>query len=338
MRQRLTILATCAAIGMTALGCGSALASGDAPASRFPAWRLTWKSLGDGLKSVTAISKNDAWAVGINKHGAGYILHWTGHRWRHAGLPAAGFLPLTIRASSATNVWVLGDYAGGFTADRWDGSRWHQITLPAGAGSDAVILSANDAWLAEPSCQAAICQVYHWKGSTWTEIVLPRHFTLQSLSGFSDTSIWVAGYLSRSAGSGPVAAYRWTGRSWLRAHLPRLGIGATAEVVAVSPANVWVVNTWILYPRPAHWNGKNWSSAPRPPYALSAAGPVVPYGRHGLRVGATSIWTGHSWLFGSAPGDGANAEMTAIPGTLSAWMATAWFLPGGLTAEILHSP
>ncbi len=338
MRQWLTILATCAAIGLTTLVPGSALASGDAPASGFPAWRLTWQSPGDGLKSVTAISKDDAWAVGINSHANGYILHWNGHRWRHAGLPAAGFIPLTVRASSATNVWVLGDYAGSFVAERWDGSQWHQITLPAGAGSGAVILSANDAWLAEPSCQAAICQLYHWHRSTWTEIALPRHFTLTSLSGSSDTNMWVAGYLSRSAGSGPVAAYRWTGRSWARALLPPLGQGATAEVVAVSPANVWVVNTWIWYPRPAHWNGGNWISVPRPPNALSAGNPVVPYGRDGLRVGATSIWTGRRWLFGAAPGDGANAEMAAIPGTLSAWMATAWFLNTVLTAEILYSP
>lgn len=87
MRQSLTILATCAAIGLTALVPGSALASGDAPASRFPAWRLIWQSPGDGLKSVTAISKDDAWAVGINSHANGYILHWNGHRWRPRACP-----------------------------------------------------------------------------------------------------------------------------------------------------------------------------------------------------------------------------------------------------------
>jgi len=338
MRKSLTILAICAAMGMTALVPSSALAIGTESGSAFPAWRLTWQSPGAGLKSVIAISKDDAWAVGINSHANGYILHWNGHRWRHAGLPAVGFIPLTVRASSATNVWVLGDYAGSFAAERWDGSRWHQITLPDGAGSGAVILNAKDAWLAEPSCQAAMCQLYHWHRSTWTEIALPPHFTLESLSGSSDTNIWAAGYLSRSAGSGPVGAYRWTGRSWVRARLPRLGQGATAEVVAVSPRNVWVVNTWIWYPRPAHWNGENWISVPRPSHALNAADPVVPYGQYGIRVGATSIWTGHRWLFGAAPGDGANAELAAIPGTSAAWMATAWFLNGALTAEILHSP
>jgi hypothetical protein len=341
--RRLPLLAACTVAALAALAPGPALADGHPGASvqaqvaNFPAWRLVWKGPDSGLHGLAAISAKDAWATGINGHAQGYLLRWNGHRWRTVALPVKGFLPTALQASSATNIWLFGDI-GGPAAFRSDGSHWHRVAEPAdGLCGPYLILSRTDVWAeGGPACG----QLEHLHGSTWTAISLPGNFSLTSLSGSSDTSIWVAGHLDSRSGTGPIAAYRWTGRSWSRAHLARMGQGATAQVVAVSPANVWVVNTWVWYPRPAHWNGKTWTSEPPPPSALDAAVPVVPYGRYGIRVGATSIWTGRRWLFGAAPNDGANALLSAIPGgSTAAWMAGSALLPHtGLTAELLYSP
>jgi hypothetical protein len=340
--RRLAILAASTVAVAGALAPGSALADGHPAASThsqvasFPAWRLVWKGADSGLHGLAAISAKDAWAAGINARAQGYLLRWNGYRWRPAALPVRGFMPAALAASSATNIWLFGDI-GGAAAFRWDGSHWHRVTVPAGGlCGPYVILSRIDVWAAGgPACG----QLEHLHGSTWTAITLPGDFVLKSLSGFSDTSIWVAGHLNSGSGTGPIAAYRWTGSSWSHAHLARMGQGATAQVVAVSAANVWVVNTWVWYPRPAHWNGKTWTSVPPPPSGLDGAVPVVPYGRSGLRVGATSIWTGRRWLFGTAPDDGANALLSAIPGGTAAWMAGSALLPRtGLTAELLYSP
>lgn len=340
--RRLTILAACAVAALTALAAGPALANGHPRANsvpgaaNFPAWRLVWKGPSAGLNGLAAISANEAWAAGIKLHAQGYMLRWNGHRWRPVALPVSGFIPLSLQASSATNVWLFGDI-GGSAAFRWDGSHWHRMTLPAaGLCGPYLILSRIDIWAyGGPTCG----QLEHLHGSTWTAISLPRDFSPKSLSGSSDTNIWVAGHLDSDSGTGPIVAYRWTGRSWSRAHLAHMGQGATAEVVAVSPANVWVVNTWVWHPRPAHWNGKSWTSEPPPPSALNAGVPVVPYGRSGIRVGVMSIWTGRRWLFGAAPDNGANALLSAIPASTAAWMAGSEILPHtGLTAELLYSP
>ena len=123
MRRRAVVVAILVVLS-SGLMAGSALASDVASASQFPLWRVAWRGPGHGLaglSSVAATGKSDAWAVGIqglNAAARGYLLHWGGRRWRTRALPATGLRPLEVRASSPSDVWVFGAYAGSGAAFR----------------------------------------------------------------------------------------------------------------------------------------------------------------------------------------------------------------------------
>jgi hypothetical protein len=315
-------------------------ASGSAPGGLFPAWRVVWRGPGDGLSSLAAVSKDNAWAVGINSRARGYLLHWGGTRWRQEAMPSTALVPLVVRASSASDVWVFGAYAASGAAFRWDGSRWHQTSLPAArGGGDAAVLGPSDVWFGYPNCQSgARCPAYHWDGSSWTAIKLPRRFVLTGLSGSAPGNLWVAGFLEARAGAaqGVVAAYRWLNGSWSRARLPRIGTGGRFAIAAPASSNVWIALTWTARPLTLHWNGASWRRLPVPAQSIELGAPIAPFGRDGIRVGATALWNGRGWQFGPPLIGG--FDIATVPGTTSAWMVGAWQAPRtGLTAEVRFS-
>jgi hypothetical protein len=347
MRRSGWILTLAAAIGCGALA-GPAVASPNRPVSAsFPGWRVVWSGPGggqSGFKSVAAISKTDAWAVGIeglNAGSHGFIVHWGGRRWRYVALPALGLLPLEVRATSATDVWVFGAYQGSGIGFRWDGTRWHQTT-PLGAafaGGDVAVLGPSDVWFGAPSCASgAVCPAWHWNGSAWITVALPPHVVLQGLAGSAPSNLWMAGYLQPRSGvyRGLLVAYRWVKNAWAKVRLPWALSVRLASVVTTSPSSVWIVNTLTNFPRPLHWNGTRWQRLPAMPPPGDVGEPLAPFGRSGLRVGAAEAWNGRTWVVGRAPYDG--DDIAAVPGTSSAWMVGAWFASGtGLTGEIQFS-
>ena len=69
----------------------------------------------DFLNGVYVTSASDAWAVGIRTAGlrrTGLLLHWNGRKWQHVAAPRVGDLDslYAVGASSATNVWAVGEY------------------------------------------------------------------------------------------------------------------------------------------------------------------------------------------------------------------------------------
>jgi hypothetical protein len=339
MRRKAVFAAILAVVSSGVLA-GSALAS-DVPAvSHFPLWRVAWRGPGDGLaglSSVAADSKSDAWAVGIrglNAAARGYLLHWGGTHWRTRALPATGLRPLEVRASSPSDVWVFGAYAGSGAAFLWDGSRWHKTMLAdAGGGGQAAVLGPSDVWFGVPSCPT--CQVMHWNGTHWSALALPPKFVMTGLSGSRPANFWLVGFIQRRTGAnrGQIAAYRWVAGSWTRVRLPNMGTTIVAGVAAVAPGNVWIVNEWSKSPRPWHWNGARWRQLPAPPVQIGPTFVFAPSGRNEIRVSAIGLWNGRRWLIGPQLPDG--LDMATIPGTTSAWMVGAWMAPStGLTAEV----
>jgi hypothetical protein len=339
MRRRVAFVTVLAVLG-SGLMAGSAVAS-DVPAtSQFPLWRVAWRGPGHGLaglSSVTATGKSDAWAVGIqglNAAARGYLLHWGGTRWRARALPATGLSPLEVRASSPTDVWVFGAYQGSGAAFRWDGSQWHKTILPiGGGGGQAAVLGPSDVWFGVPKCPT--CQVMHWNGSQWTAVTLPPRFVMTGISGSGPANFWAVGFIQRRTGAnrGQIAAYRWVAGSWSRVRLPNMGTTIVADVAAVAPSNVWIVNEWSKRTRPWHWNGSVWRQLPAPPIQIGPTFLIAPFGRNEIRIGATGLWNGRRWLIGPQFFDG--NDIAAIPGTSSAWMVGAWFVHRtGLTAEV----
>ncbi|HEY2552412.1 MAG TPA: hypothetical protein VGI64_17730 [Streptosporangiaceae bacterium] len=342
MRLRAAIL-TVTALVSSALLAGSAVAGVSAPAARFPAWRVTWRGPGDGFKSVAAVSRTDAWAVGIHPDGKGFLLHWGGKHWRSRPLPASDLIPIVVRAKSATDVWVFGAVGASGAGFRWDGSRWHQTTPidAAHAGGDLAVLGPSSVWFGSPDCVGCAGPLSHWNGSGWTRVRLPGHFVMTGLSGSSSKNLWIVGFTQARSGAdqGAFAAYRRAGSSWSRVRLPKLGTVRRVSVAAASSSNVWIVNSFAQFPRPLHWNGKQWRRLPRPAEAIDPLVPLAPFGPSGIRFDGTSLWNGHSWQFGSLPAGVDGDDIATVPGTSSAWMVGAWFEPKtGLTGEVRFSP
>ena len=95
------------------------------------------------LYGVTAISTNDAWAVGVTEttdgHSASLTMHWDGSNWTVVSSPdPTGDAGLQeVSAASTNDVWAVGTKStctgGGHCetlAMHWDGSSWTVIPTP----------------------------------------------------------------------------------------------------------------------------------------------------------------------------------------------------------------
>jgi len=99
------------------------------------------------LDSVAAISRHNVWAVGYDASVTNgprntLIEHWHGTRWKHVPSPNPGDPNGTlgsvlegVSASSASNVWAVGEYestgSGVLTLTaRWNGTAWKQVASP----------------------------------------------------------------------------------------------------------------------------------------------------------------------------------------------------------------
>jgi hypothetical protein len=99
------------------------------------------------LDSVAAISRHNVWAVGYDASVTNgprntIIEHWNGTRWKHVPSPSPGDPNGTlgsildgVSASSASNVWAVGEYESTGTGvltltARWNGTAWEQVPSP----------------------------------------------------------------------------------------------------------------------------------------------------------------------------------------------------------------
>jgi hypothetical protein len=97
---------------------------------------------------VTALSAQDAWAVGYAGKRA-LIEHWNGKAWKNTKQKFGGTIN-AIAAVSATNIWAV-EYST--TMLHWDGSQWSFVTMPPPPPNvvyrafGIAVASANDIWM-----------------------------------------------------------------------------------------------------------------------------------------------------------------------------------------------
>ena len=119
------------------------------------------------LSGVAAVSATDAWAVGqyFNRTLFQYqtlVEHWNGTAW--AQVPSPNPAParfanrlLSVAATSASNVWVVGDYISSglghpilSLVEHWNGTAWTQVPSPSPSGDNVLdgvaATSASDVW------------------------------------------------------------------------------------------------------------------------------------------------------------------------------------------------
>ena len=110
------------------------------------------------LDGVTAISANDAWAVGYADQQT-LTEHWNGSKWsvvKSAGPGAVSNSLLAVSAVSHNNVWAVGYYqtknfVGHTLTEHWNGSKWSVVKSPSPGSFSAQLegvaaIAANDVW------------------------------------------------------------------------------------------------------------------------------------------------------------------------------------------------
>jgi hypothetical protein len=219
---------------------------------------------GSWLRSVTALSANDVWAVGYYRLGSPLvplIEHWDGTQWTIIANPLAANSVVNgvlndIKALAPNDVWIVGHIPLGVGGQgvsgnpplvfHWDGTQWTSISVPS-PGPGLNILSAlapispNDIWAVGSSDSGPITM--HWDGSQWT--LVPNPLVVgQGLFGataIAANDVWAVG----EDFGGKSLALHWDGVEWRIVPTPEppgtrqsylYGIGS------VSPTEVWAVS------------------------------------------------------------------------------------------------
>lgn len=339
MNRRAFRRAALATAGAAALTAVTALPGSAATTAE---WRLSTyaSSVTGSMRSVVALSRTDAWAVGYIYHGSTlvnspWVLRWNGSKWIGVTIPdSSGYYTSQVSASSADNVWVLGSDANDSLHQklfRYDGSHWHTISVPEGNLGNLLALSATDVWVTgQISCTGAKCvsDVWQWNGSTWT--AHPINSTVYAIDASSGSNVWAVGLGGVNAkGEGTVAAYRWAGTHWTPVVMSHPDMSGWPDIAMPSASNIWIegwrgTSSQVLA---LHWTGSKWAQVVSP--ASSAASPgAVPYGSSGVWMGPWEAWTGRGWVstLQNLPASGGGIyDWAPIPGDPGAyWGAGGW--------------
>src|SRR4051794_15170465 len=190
MRRRCLLLAA-----LLALACAPA-----ASAACTPGWRSLAPpspgSYGNFFGGVTALSPNDAWAVGAwDDLDAGHTLaaHWDGSRWTVVPTPNPGTGGVLDGAAAVAphDVWAVGYFFQGGNFNpltiHWDGTSWTVVPNPGVTGQYLVAvdaLSADDVWATGPA------GAMHWDGTAWTAFANGGG---SDVDGAATDDVWTAG-------------------------------------------------------------------------------------------------------------------------------------------------
>ena len=337
MSRRVFRRAALATAGAAALTVATAMPGNAATTAE---WRISSSasSVTGAMRSVAAISRSDAWAVGATYHGetlvnSTYVLHWNGAKWSTATIPGStGYYSSLVAASSAGNVWVLGTDADDSLNQRlfrYDGAHWHTMSVPAGNLGNLLVISATDVWVTgQISCNGTKCvtAVWQWNGSKW--LAHPINSTVYNIAGTSATNVWAVGLGGvNQKGEGTVAAYRWAGTHWTPVVMSHPDMSGLPDIAMNSASNIWIegwrgTSSQVLA---LHWTGGKWQQVISP--AGNAASPdAVPYGSSGVWMGPWAAWTGRGWIstLQHLPfSDGNIEDFVPVPGASGSYWGAA---------------
>ena len=254
-------------------------------------------SSGSGIfYAVTAISSNNIWAVGLsflnNGNEATLTEHWNGSKWSLVPSPNNTFYTfnelLAVSATSANDVWAVGDIAGPdpdsdtFTLiEHWNGSKW-SIVPSANVQFEQNFLkgvravSASDVWAVgftevggTPPDQGLI---EHWNGSKWSLASFPRvnsDYRFYAVSATSASDVWAVGLNGSTNLPAPIE--HWNGSKWSIVPNPVLtGSRGLISVASLTTASAWAVGSNGSAALFEHWNGVTWKIVAGPPQVGAA--------------------------------------------------------------------
>jgi len=264
------LLAACSSAGIAA-SAGGIPEAAVAQVHRGASWRIVQvvRHCGDdGLLSVAASGRRDAWAAGVPPGCGADVEHWNGTRWqqvvvprgvRLAGSLTAPFAPVAAR--SGGDAWVFPVKGGLFVpydyALHWDGTRWRRSDF---AGK--LIVGSAEAfgpryvwafgWI-EHSQSDLTPTAARYDGHSWRQVKVPVEAL--AVTATSRHNLWVFGPSLKTAGRPParqtLLAARWNGRSWQVIPVPRtpgLTIVEEGPVAPSAAATTGPGNLWLAYP------------------------------------------------------------------------------------------
>jgi hypothetical protein len=149
----------------------------------------------NGLSTVVAPARNDAWALGgTGFYGSGVPVaeHWNGRRWRPAALPSGLTDAITAASAPAANdIWAvsgLGGYVLHYNGSAWSvARRWNPSIFQELTGVTA--FSRTDVWVFGPGGVGT----WHLHGRTWTRATSGASREVATASALSPRNIWALG-------------------------------------------------------------------------------------------------------------------------------------------------
>ena len=206
------------------------------------------------LRAVAAVSTSDVWAVGYTseENPKALIEHWDGEAWSvvDAHSPDGNSWLYAVSASSPTDVWAAGVYAGsggyhGYV-EHWDGKQWSLSSLDAGSAMLMAISATgpDDVWAASRQGigDGRTGTVFHWDGAHWSEVDTPDVGWFIGFTGtvaLSPTDVWLVGF--KKAGHHTIVEH-WDGTSWrIVASRDQDKLESLYAVAASGPSDLWAV-------------------------------------------------------------------------------------------------
>ncbi|HEY1332391.1 MAG TPA: hypothetical protein VGH10_13090 [Actinomycetota bacterium] len=299
------------------------------------------------LTSASAVSPDDAWAVGIRTTESAkdqtLALHWDGSAWSAVPSPnrSGKNNDLNGVAAIATDdVWAVGQVAlrnnteARTLALHWDGTSWSPVPTPNPAtafGSYNTLLSvsaiaSDDVWAAgwssNPDLNTIQMLFEHWDGHRWSLAQSPTPLgSFQFANGvfaIASDDVWAVGDDQTHSPSASLSAH-WDGQKWTIVPTPRFGGGEEAlhAVVASGPDDVWAVGDDLpggsvvgASPVAMHWTGSGWKLA-----SVPSPGPG------GARLfGAAVLGSGDVWAVGEQADRRTGEQFTFT----EQWNGSAW--------------
>jgi len=191
------------------------------------------------LRGVAALSRTDAWAVGVASSGPSgqqntVIEHWGGTGWTVVRSPdpsRAGCVSdeLLGVAASAAATWAVGDYCGAALALRLEDGRWRQVPAPSPPGgvserlASVAVTSAANAWAVGRIGRRVL--ILHWNGTKWATARVPNpagatSARLASVTAVSPSIAWAAGQADYPRHVTRLLIERWNGTRWKLVPVP----------------------------------------------------------------------------------------------------------------------
>ena len=271
-----------------------------------------------GYETEAAFGKNNIWAFGGSDLGGGtgtpgvpVAVHWNGHVWAAATMPAGVTGAIgAVSAPAANDIWAITQYGGWIL--HYNGKSWTVAKhLPSTSGgmdlqfTGIQAFSTSNVWVFGGGGEGPGMGTWHYDGHTWRhETTAATGLGISFASAVSASNIWASG----SDGNAPEDQLEhFNGHTWTAVHNSALTNLQFNGIAALSAANIWGIaplesgsstKTYLL-----HYSN-HWSKVALPS-GLVIGSSVSSDGHGGLWMTAATdtSTTPHWYALHSAPGN-----------------------------------